>query len=448
MMYLDNPRSAERDNQNAMRKYPFADSSECGNGNVEIPPGAVIDAQLYVPGREAGRVWMSLVDGDGRLHFSDADGEFAVTSAAATPLSAVPVTFTGDGGPLPGGVVVFGREEAVAALVRSGGQQFSAEQAELAPAAVTFTGARGVTGFRLDDGNVVWGRVRFRGANGCDVATYVTADGRHRLRISAVGAAAADVSTTGFVKRVVADSDNSNFTVGPLLDGDGNQVGPNRCVFIAPDGANHISTYSAGGAPVPYDQADACADVRKARGTLPSASAAAADCDVCSRSELRTHVITFKDGSATVGAIRAAEGEPLPPTRTPSGEGRRFAGYFTLEEGGEYRRRYLPDGTGTGRYSWTEDVTMYAMWIAASSRAEASFDGYGTLHLAAAEAADYDNPLRISGRDGGASPVRTMTADELKAGGPEALADLVLHPASASGEVVLSLRGMRKASDT
>ena len=41
-----------------------------------------------------------------------------------------------------------------------------------------------------------------------------------------------------------------------------------------------------------------------------------------------------------------------------------------------------------------------------------------------------------------------MTADELKAGGPEALADLVLHPASASGEVVLSLRGMRKASDT
>ena len=138
MMYLDNPRSAERDNQNAMRKYPFADSSACGNGNVEIPPGAVIDAQLYVPGREAGRVWMSLVDGDGRLHFSDADGEFAVTSAAATPLSAVPVTFTGDGGPLPGGVVVFGREEAVAALVRSGGQQFSAEQAELAAKAKAY----------------------------------------------------------------------------------------------------------------------------------------------------------------------------------------------------------------------------------------------------------------------------------------------------------------------
>ena len=38
-----------------------------------------------------------------------------------------------------------------------------------------------------------------------------------------------------------------------------------------------------------------------------------------------------------------------------------------------------------------------------------------------------------------------VTAATHEKNGP---ADLVLHPASASGEVVLSLRGMRKASDT
>ena len=36
------PRSIERDNQNALRKYPFADAASCGNGDTVIPCGAII----------------------------------------------------------------------------------------------------------------------------------------------------------------------------------------------------------------------------------------------------------------------------------------------------------------------------------------------------------------------------------------------------------------------
>ena len=93
---LHDPRAVERGNQNSLRKYPFSDAAACGNGACTIPPGAVVDAQLYVPGREPGRVWLSRVDARGILHFADAAGEF--------------VRFD----PLPGGrVQLFQREIAV-----------------------------------------------------------------------------------------------------------------------------------------------------------------------------------------------------------------------------------------------------------------------------------------------------------------------------------------------
>lgn len=626
-MYLDNPRAAERDNQNSLRKYPFADAAACGNGACVIPPGAIIDAQLYVPGRATGRVWLSLVDGDGRLHFSDTAGEFAVTAQQVQPLSAIPVTFTGDGGPLPGGVVVCGWEPDVDALLRVGSQAFTVDQTELAPAAVTFTGARGVTGFRLDDGHVVWGDVTIRGANGCDVATYVR-NGTKYLRISAVGQAVTDEDVTGFITKIVATSTNENFTVTPLKDGD-EPVLPNRCVLVAPNGANFT-----GDDDMPYDQEDACDSVRKARGTVPSGSATVPpNCgDVCDRPTPVLRTITLKAEGSQDRTLSVFDGDPLPPLSTlPTRSGYRFSGYykktrpydaevayvaadgnqcvatgviprlddelhlvvsditssavalfgacddvwrqysyaqygtqvwlgeksakivsdwisilreltirgrsvyvngsqdpaadlssatqqpyselylfalkrpstaplyytavklhaFTLSRDGvpvlnlvpvrvgntghlydtvsgrilpyetgtglapgpdvapgPGRQYFRADGLGVGRFTDGADITLYAHWIPESSSATATFDGYGTLHLLAPDTVNYSNPLHISGGHGVIPNVRTMTSAELSEGGADALADLVLRPATAAGEVHLSLRGLNKAFDS
>lgn len=440
-MYLDNPRAAERDNQNSLRKFPFADASSCGNGACVIPPGALLDAQLYVPGRTAGRVWLSLVDSDGRLHFSDAAGEFAVTVQGAQPLSAVPVSFTGDGGPLPGGVVVFGRAADVAALLQAGRQAFTAAQTELAAAAVTFTGSRGVLGFKLDDGHTVWGAVKMKGANGCDVATYEK-DGVRYLRISAVGQVVSTDPTTSFIARILAESDNSNFVIAP------SDLTPNRIIQILPTGA-----YSIGDDDLPSDQEDACAAVKKARGTLPSGSATVPpDCGggICDR-PTTSHTITLRVEGAVVGTLTLLDGSPLGTVTPPTRDGYRFTGYYKTwddEDITRHKQYFRTDGAGVGRFNDFADITLDARWIAATSEAEASFDGYGSLHLLAPDAANYSNPLRISNGDGIVPNVRTMTQDELAEGGSEALADLVLHPAVPAGEVRLSLRGLKKAFDS
>lgn len=636
MMYLENPRSTERDNQNALRKYPFTDAASCGNGACVIPPGALVDAQLYVPGRTAGPVWLSLADEEGRLHFSDASGEFAVTSQPVQPLSAVPVTFTGDGGQLPGGVVVCGREGDVASLLSAGRQSFARGQAELAPAAVTFTGARGVTGFRLDDGNTVWGAVRIRGANGCDVATYVK-DGKKYLRISAIGQTVTDTVVTGFITRVVAESNNESFTVSPLKNADGTEIVQNRCVLVSPTGAKYL-----GDDDVPYDQEDACAAVKKARGTLPSGSATIPpNCgDICDQPTPVIRTITLKAEGSPDRTLSVFDGDQLPSlTSMPVRTGLRCTGYFKITDpydsvveyveatGSQYVdldlvsapntcvewhgtiirlstngglwccRKSIGDGSGTtcfalrnrelrfdvasvqrrgpnvsendrldilqnetsivvngtvahefehlgvaahplicfasylghtgaqltgienyayvrlremtvrngtdvvrnlipvrvgtegalfdtvsGRvfksaeaplicgpdtagphtakyyssdgapvkrtFTDAADITLYAHWVQGSSSATATFDGYGTLHLLAPDTVNYSNPLRISGGPGIVPQVRTMTPDELAAGGSDALGELILHPATAAGEVHLSLRGLQKAFDS
>lgn len=457
-MYLDNPRAAERDNQNSLRKYPFADAAACGNGACVIPPGAIIDAQLYVPGRTAGRVWLSVIDNLGLLHFSDAHGEFAVTAQPIQPLAAVPITFTGDGFPLPGGVVVCGREQDVAALLRAGRQTFTADQAELTPASVTFTGARGVTGFKLDDGHVAWGAVKIRGANGCDVATYVK-DGNKYLRISAVGQAVTDTIVTGFITKVIATSDNSNFTVASLMADDAPVV-PNRCVFITPNGANYVSGYAVDKTvevPVPYDQEDACAAVKKTRGTLPSGSATVPpDCgkDICHETPAETCTLHLRVDGTEVGTVTVLEGDSLGRVTPPTISGSRFTGYYrsVTDEHGvtSLVPYYRADGTGVGTCRDRGEVVLDARWMPASSTATATFDGYGTLHLLAPDATmpAYANPLRISGGPGIVPQIRTMTTDELAAGGSDALGELILHPATAAGEVHLSLRGLQKAFDS
>lgn len=445
-MLFNDPRSTERDNQNALRKYPLSDAASCTGRPGVIPPGAIVDAQLYVPGRDPGRVWMSAVDTDGRLHFSDGAGEFAVLSAKATPDSAVPVTFTGDGGPCPGGVVVFGGEAAVSALLALGGQEFTADQAELAPAAVSWPGLPGVFGFRLDDGHVVYGDVKIRGANGCAVATYVDSDGRSRLRISAMGRPVGSSGATGFVTKVVFTSDNTNFVVS-------GRKGFSQVVDVLATG---VSTLTDGF--LNADQDDLCANVRAGLGSVPSRRAtpgAACGEKACDTSMPKTHYITLfdtegiqvtweaaEDGNR-ISAMDGVELKPLRPAQIPAVPAdKRFAGYYD-EDGAMY---YRYDGTPVRRFTAGRNVALHAKAIALSSRAEVTFGGYGTLHIAAPSNPTYSNPLRISGLENPVPVVQERQDQAIEAGGADALADILLHPAVPAGEVRIGLRGADKAA--
>ena len=451
-MLLTNPRSTERDNLNALRKYPFSDSASCTNNACTIPAGAIIDAQLYLPGRTPGRVWMSSIGPDGKLRFSDAQGECAELALPATPDAAVPVTFTGDGGPCPGGVVVFGREADVAALRALGGQRFTARQAELAPAAVSWPGLPGVLGFRLDDGHVVYGAVKIRGENGCVVATYTGDDGRGRLRISAVGRTVAAAETSGFVTRVVATSDNTNFVVNQR-DVSG------KVIDILMTGAATV-----GDDLINTDQDDLCGSVKRKTGTLPSPrTAAAPNCEdaACAPADTTLHKIFLKDsnGAAVKWTENASDyilvmkgealGTLLSTQIAAAPPGKRFVGYFdarTKTAGTTLRQYYRYDGRGVGRFTLDTDITLYAHVIDAASRAEVTFQNYGTLHLAAPDQTSYTNPLRVSGQPNPVPVVHEFPDSALAAGGADALANLILHPNVPAGEVRLGLRGANKAS--
>ena len=453
---LNNPRSTERDNQNALRKFPFSDAASCTNGACVIPSGAIIDAQLYVPGREPGRVWLSGVDAGGRLHFSDAAGEFAETSAPAAPDTAVPVTFTGDGGPCPGGVIVFGVAADVASLASLGGQKFTSAQAELAPAAVSWPGLPGVFGFKLDDGHTVYGDVKMRGANGCTVATYVDSDGLRRLRISAVGREVESVETTGFVTKVIASSDNTTFAVARN-----------------PESAHVIDITATGVATLQDDKRNAdqnelCSQVRKKAGTVPSQrSAGGLPCGdaVCASPDptLRKITLMGQNGSSSSQVVwteSAADsyipvmlgddlGKLLSSQLPTPPSGKRFAGYFDAAAktpGETLTLYYRYDGTGVGRFALDHDITLYAHFIDASSYAEVEFNGYGTLHLAAPNLTTYANPITISGLENPVPVVHEHTDKTLSDGGADALAELVLSPTVPAGEVHIGLRGANKIS--
>ena len=442
MAIFDNPRSVERDNQNSLRKFPFSDAATCANGACVIPPGAIVDAQLYVPGRKPGRVWLSSVGRDGLLRFSDAGGVFAETSAPARPDTAVPVVFTGDGGTCPGGVVVFGREAAVSALRACGGQGFAADQAELAPAAVAWPGLPGVSGFRLDDGHVVYGAVKMRGENGLVVATYVDGDGRRRLRLSAVGQTVESAQATGFVTKVVVKSLNRHFTV-KKSDVSG------QVVDVQAAGAD--LTQDDG---LTADREDLCAKVRKTLGTKPSGRAAPAEDCVCAPANPPGHyAVLTVDGapfpSAARGKALEREGRGLgrlDSDQIPEKAGKHFVGFFDVDGDVGGRRYYRPDGTGVGRFTATTDVTLYARFIDAEYTEEVTFADYGTLHLAAPDTDDYANPVRISGDESPVPAVREVQPGTLEQGGADALAAIVLHPAVPAGEVHIGIRGLGKAT--
>ena len=443
---LNEPRSAERDNQNSLRKYPFADCASCTGRTGVIPPGAILDAQLYVPGREPGQVWMSSIDTDGKLHFSDAAGEFAVLSARATPDSAVQVTFTGDGGPCHGGLVVFGKAADVSSLLSLGGQKFTARQTELAPAAVSWPGLPGVLGFRLDDGNVVYGDVKIVGDNGCVVSTFVDGDGRRRLRISAMGQTAEGANTSGFVTRVVMTSDNTTFVVTPDEASD-------KVVNVTATG---VSTLLDDG--LNADQDNLCDKVRAKLNTVPSSRAAETmTCEdgICDTHDITPRFITLfgDDGTrvqwtadvanSRIPTMSGAELEPLLSQQiavAPSGH--RFAGYY--DEDGVMYYRY--DGNPVRRFTEDHDVSLYAHFVLESSRAEVTFKNYGTLHLAAPNVEGYTNPIRISGQENPVPVVHEYKDAVIEAGGADALAEIMLHPAVPAGEVHIGLRGASKVS--
>lgn len=440
MPMLISPRSTERDNQNSLRKFPFSDAASCTNGACTVVPGAIVDAQLYIPGREPGRVWLSSVGTDGKLRFSDAKGVFAETAAPATPDTAVPVVFTGDGGPCPGGVVVFGREADVAALGTCGGQSFTAEQAEIAPAAVAWPGLPGVCGFRLDDGHVVYGDVKMRGENGCVVATYLEGpegEKTARLRISAVGRTVESTQATGFVTKVVAESDSRHFIVS-LRDVSG------QVVDITAAGSE--LTQDDG---LVADLNDLCAQVRKTLGTAPSQRAAAegtgGDC-ICVEPDSTPHTITFMNGDEVVAdGLVMYRGNDLGAVEPLVAAGFNFAGYFDTPSG-PGRRYYRPDGTGVGRFTLDTNVVLYARFVPHTPPVEVTFAGYGTLHLAAPNGLNYANPLRISGNESPVPFLRGVSKDVLGQGGADALAEAVLNPATPAGEIHIGLRGAGKIS--
>ena len=446
MAYSLSPRSVERDNQNAMRKYPFSDAATCSSGGFAIPAGAIVDAQLYVHADEASPVWLSEIGADGILRFSTPSGVIAETVAPVSPESAVPVVFTGDGVRLPGGVVVFGKREFAAALLTYGGHSFSREDTELAPAAVTFTAAPGLFGFKLDDGSVVSGNVRFRGANGCDVATYIGSDESMHLRISALGRQISSSPVTGFIKRVVAESDNTSFVVA------------------ADDLSDHVINISATGVltvlddDLNADQFSVCARVKAIRGTLPSAFASPQrDCDPCDTTTPEYRTIRLFVNGTQVGVRQVLQGSDLGRVQVPVhpdvSSGLRFSGYYatvTDSTGSRHVLYYRADGSGVGRFNGSSDVDLEAHWVAASSRAEVSFRGYGTLHLAAPDAdlPKYSNPVIIFGDSSPVTLSGRVTKDMLDRGGADAVADAVLHPASPGGAVHIGIRGLRKAYST
>jgi len=452
-MQLIQPRAPERDNQNALRKFPLSDRASGTNGTCTLPSGALIDAQLYVHGRTPGSVWLAEIGEDGRLRFADADGIFAETVADAVPETAVPLSFIGSGGPVPGGVVVFGKSAAVSALLASGGQTFTADQTELAPAAVTYLGVPGVTGFLLDDGNVVSGAVKFKGANGAAVATFVDENGRKCLRLNAVGATTATVTASGFITSVVAVSDNRHFTVKGDLCATDAIARPNRVINLALTGAltctdtvSHVS------------QTSLCETVREKTGSVPASRAATgASCGLCQTgTSTVSHTITLSGGTlnplqlaAFTWFVGTTLGTVYPPSSPDTSK--RFTGYYSVPQSDPQTQGVLyydADGIGRGTFTATGDVTLHAHFMPKASTATATFDGYGTLHLAAPDATGYKNPLQISGEAAPVPAVNETSDDALASGGTEGLAELVLHPTVPQGEVRIGLRGLLKALTT
>lgn len=426
-MLFNDPRSIERDNENALRKYPFSDAAACSGKWGVIPPGAVVDLRLYLPGAKPSAVWLSRVTDDGRLEFSSAGKVVATTVGPVQPNSVVRVETPPEWGGAHAGVAVFGDEAGVSGLTALCGKSFKEAETMLCPAAVSWTGLPGVLGFRLDDGSVVSGDVEFVGENGCEVS--VAADGGvPRLRFSAVGARAVETGDL-FVTSVTVESDNSNFTVARSWP---------RVVDVYASGANMLRDDGE-----PVDQDDVCSEVKVRRGVNPGWTHAAACTDKCGSANAGTCTLTFSpatgDGRSSVNPLLGAPiGSVVPPVRG----GSRFAGYYAGSA-----RYYTAQGKGLVTVNTPGTIPLTARWVPAESRVVVDVGGYGTLHLAAPNTTTYNNPVTISGNPAPAPVVKALSRDALAAGKTEALAESLMQPFVPSGEVRIGVRGLMKAVD-
>ncbi len=194
----------EYGHQNAKRSYPFADNSSLTdrNGHV-LPYSFIVDACLYPIIGEAqetpfGGIYLSRVDvGAGYIEFADsatqqAFGRAEIKSGAAEVYEILPYG-------RQVGIVVYG-DPAIGA-VAGGVRVFSPDSAALSAAAYAPIVQRGVRGFLLPNGDLVYGDVTFEGRAGVEVTSDVQ-NGIPTLRVDVVGVPQATPEDCGDVPEI------------------------------------------------------------------------------------------------------------------------------------------------------------------------------------------------------------------------------------------------------
>lgn len=492
-------RAPERDNENALRKYPFADAATCRNDACILPSGALVDAQIMLFG-DAQTAWLSKIDADGRIHVSTDAGAFASSDDPISPGATVVLHTVDDGAETYAGVVVCGGVDPVSALLACGEQAFARAGTTFAEDAVTRFGIPSVTGFRLDDGNVVCGDVRFVGTGGCDVATFATHDGRRCLMVSVIGESA-ESACNECVSGIRLLNDNVAFTayVHPLSP---------FTILLSLRGARMSDGTSSESF---LDQNTICAHVQKSNRSSPRAlgsviagisgpdapeepedpgDAGDDGSDPADPSDLTnppvaedppgaapnvgtylfcTHVPT--DGAWTlrydttrtysVGdlLVSADTGPiPVPPNLDYDGYEYRFTGYYTAPDemvtGSPETGERVIDATGraavAGATAVAGSVMLYAHWLAIPKPTTISFlpeanpTGYGTLHVVADSTTGYDSPVKIVGIQASLkTEPPTHNAGILTDGGAQ-LSDRVINPPTTAGGIEISIRGIDK----
>lgn len=486
-------RAPERDNENALRKYPFADAATCRNDACILPSGALVDAQIMLFG-DAQDAWLSKIDADGRIHVSTDAGAFAASDDPIAPGAAVVLHTVDDGAETYAGVVVCGGVEPVSALLACGEQTFTRAGTTFAETAVTRFGIPSVTGFRLDDGNVVCGDVRFVGTDGCDVATFATHDGRRCLMVSVIGESA-ESARNACVSGIRLLNDNVAFTayVHPLspftillsLRGARMSDGTSSASFLDQNTicahvqkSNRSSPRALGSAiggisdPEEPEEPDAPAAPEEpgdgdGAGAEPSDPPGAAP-DVGTYL-FCTHVPT--DGAWTlrydttrtysVGdlLVSADTGPiPVPSNLDYDGYEYRFTGYYTAPDemvtGSPETGERVIDATGraavSGSTAVAGSVMLYAHWLAIPKPTTISFlpeanpTGYGTLHVVSDSTTGYDSPVKIVGIQAELKTEPPVDDSDIRASDGASLSDRVINPPTTAGGIEISIRGIDK----
>ena len=176
----------EYENQNARRRFPFADSASMidTDGNV-LPTDFMIDAFLY-PLNMTGTLYLSSIDNsNGKLYFSTTDKSAPIGMATYSSDSEYAEVYEIGLLERQIGVVVFG--SGLSSIVRGNAlRTFTADATAFTPAVFVPLNQVGVRALKLPDGTYVTGDVTFEGRDGVRVTSRV-ASGKHILRIDVIG---------------------------------------------------------------------------------------------------------------------------------------------------------------------------------------------------------------------------------------------------------------------